>query len=49
MCSSLFPHPLYYYWYEVVMLKVLEADIGNTVELFAAKNHSLACTSPWMV
>ena len=24
MCVSLFPHPLYYYWYEMGMLKVSE-------------------------
>ena len=30
MCASLFPHPLYYYWYEVGMLKEYEGTQPET-------------------
>ena len=29
MCASLFPHLLYYYWYEVGLLKLSEAVQGH--------------------
>ena len=54
-CASFFPHPLYYYWYEVGMLKVLlvfsigggYCRLDTVLILIVALNRYRVPSVPW--